>query len=114
MKPWDENFDDYGREAILEEACKATVGSDYYFCVAEDEDGENILYVTPKELFDRDGTIYDDYLDIEHIIGNDISNLMEGTWDFGCTPEEMRERCLKAGMLENEQFTSICSHWIEK
>lgn len=62
---------------------------------------EHQIMLTPKDYFDKKG-LFDDqgYAEDAMIKNSYIKRICEGTWEFSCTKEEIRNMLVNIGAIE--------------
>lgn len=114
MKPWDEAFwkgcinrDDF--EELEEELWSKTTASEFYFTPANVFD-EECIAITPAALYDIDGEVWDQHLQIQHLLPDDMFPMSEGVFNLGdrsleAAVGELRRRGFKeSAQFDAEQF----------
>lgn len=97
----------YHNDSSYEELCKNSKPSDFYFAAQKGEDEFCMVAIVPKLYFNKEGYMWDQSMQIEHLLPDDLSESMESIWenDGDRTVEEIRQDMLRRGFEENDQFT---------
>jgi hypothetical protein len=99
----------YHNDDTYMKLCENSKPSDFYFVAQKDYEGFVMVAITPKLYFHKNGYMWDQSMQIEHLLPNDLSESMESVWesDSDRTVEEIRQDMLSRGFEENEQFTEL-------
>jgi hypothetical protein len=96
-----------------EELCKNSKPSDFYFDVKADLEvcsGYTMIAIVPKLYFHKEGYMWDQSMNLNHILPDDLSEAMESCWDSERSAEEVRKDLLARGFEENAKFTALVSY----
>ena len=86
--------------------CKNSKASDFYFA-AQVYDEYTMVAIVPKEFFHAFGYMWDQHMPIDHILPNDMGEMMESVWDSERSVEEVRADLLARGFEETEKFMTL-------
>lgn len=86
--------------------CKNSKASDFYFA-AQVYDEYTMVAIVPKEFFHTFGYMWDQHMPLDHILPDDMGEMMESVWDSERSVEEVRADLLARGFEENEKFTKL-------
>lgn len=96
---------------------------DFYFCVGvdpdlkmmveegmygEDEVSTTLVIIVPTTFWHSNGHVYDQHLNIDHLIPDYMSECMESHFESSRSPAETRDDLLLLGFKESEKFTMFC------
>lgn len=117
MRPWDdeafENLDD----DELDNLWTQTKGSDYIFDVRDNPDDFDdlpMVSIAPAEFFNKEKVEFHGHLQIDHILGDDYSCEMEGTYTSEIeNAEAIREDLRKRGLKDSKEFSDYISSLLE-
>lgn len=92
--------------------CKSSKPSDFYFYVgplAPGEDNENysFIHIIPKIFFDTYNHMWDQSMDIDHILPEDFGEEMECIWGCKRSIEKIKADLIERGFLESPAFTEF-------
>ncbi len=95
---------------------------DFYFCVGiepdlkfmveegmyeKDEVNLTLVVIVPISFWNDNGYVYDQHLNIDHILPNHMGECMESHFESGKSVAETRDELLALGFQENEMFTKF-------
>jgi len=108
MKPWDEGVDEMNDDEV-EELWEQTEASDFVFASMQ-RNGYIDICITPREFFEENGHLYDQHLQIEHLLPEGLRCEWEGTYQIEeAEPEEMANALIDAGFQFSEELAGFLS-----
>jgi hypothetical protein len=99
----------YGDRKAYQELCQNSKPSDFYFDVKANlgVDGFTMITIVPKLYFDKEGYMWDQSMNLNHILPADLSEAMESCWDSERSAEEVRQDLLARGFEENTKLSAL-------
>lgn len=86
------------------ELCKQSSPKDFYFSVKQDNHCTYVA-VIPKIFFDKNGYMWDQHMDLSHILPEDLGEEMECVWSSLRTEEEVSADMISRGFIENKSIS---------
>lgn len=100
IKPWDFEKTSEMDDDEIEKLYLDTVAEDYIFCIHPD-----YVAITPKEFFKQESVMFDQHLDIDHLLPEDFGYEMEGVYSTSLPPKQARKILISLGFVEDSDFT---------
>jgi hypothetical protein len=96
----DPPYQDYEQYLQL---CHKSVPSDFFFSVSEDSfSGIGCsISICPKLYFQKENDMWDQSMDLDHILPSDLFEAMESVWTSERSMEDVRNDLLSRGFEEN-------------
>jgi len=106
VKPWEEGIDEMNEDEV-EEMWAQTEAADFYF--APMRRGEYIdICITPREFFDENGHLFDQHLQIDHLLPEGLRCAWEGTYEVEeAEPEEMAKMLVDCGFVLSKELAGF-------
>lgn len=106
MKPWDDNIyevlgDDEDKHHALWLETKA---DEYLFCLQDVPNIGVIASITPKLFFEEHKFMYDQHIDIEHILPKEFYCEIEGVYAIDNEIDEANKLLVDAGFIESQEL----------
>lgn len=111
-KPWDLIENNCEDDDLIESAWAETKAEEYLFDVRpwpEDEDGGPMITIVPVAYFNKHNAVFDQHLQLDHILGDDYFQEMESTFvsDLSEKVFDVRQDLLKRGLREDPRLTKL-------
>jgi hypothetical protein len=105
--------DDYEKFANL---CKSSKPSDFYFHLAINKDEPDFvdISIVPKSYFRKHHHCVDDNVNLDHILPDDVEELMESAWSSDRPIEDLRKDFLERGFEENKEYSNFINEFNEE
>jgi hypothetical protein len=103
MKPWEDGVDEINDDEV-EELWQKTEASDFIFAPMQ-RDGYIDICITPREYFEENGHLYDQHLQIEHLLPEGLRCEWEGTYQIEeGEPEDMARELVDLGFVLSDEL----------
>jgi hypothetical protein len=108
MKPWEDGVDEMNDDEV-EELWEQTEASDFIFAPLRRE-GDIDICITPKDFFEETGHLYDQHLQIDHLLPEGLRCEWEGTYQIEeADPQKMANELVNAGFIFSEELAGFLS-----
>ena len=109
--------DDEG-EDLYDKLCKQSSPADFYFAVSnslsfdpEENDAFTFIALVPKVYFNKEGCMWDQSMNLDHILPEDFGEEMESIWGTSRNIEDVRKDMLARGFEENKDFIKAAQEY---
>src|SRR5271165_7206454 len=105
---WEDIEKIYGDHDAYDELCQNAQSSDFYFSVF-DSDGTTMISIVPKAFFDKEDCIWDQSMNLDHLLPKDFGEEMECVWGTERSVEDTIKELLHLGFVANNKLDDICA-----